>query len=54
MQEMSVQSLGLEDPLEDETATHLSILARKTLYPEELQSIGSQSDTATHAPYNLI
>ena len=39
---MSVQSLGLEDPLEEEMASHLSILTRKTLYPEELQFIGLQ------------
>ena len=40
-----VQSLGLEDPLEEEMATHSSILACGTLWTEEyggLQSIGSQ------------
>ena len=30
MQEMWVQSLGREDPLEKEMATHSSILARET------------------------
>ena len=35
MQEMSVQSLGLEDPLEKEMATHSSILAWGILWTEE-------------------
>ena len=35
MQEMSVQSLGLEDPLEKEMATHSSILAGKIPWMEE-------------------
>ena len=30
MQETWVQSLGQEDPLEEETATHSSILARES------------------------
>ena len=46
MQEMWVQSLSGEDPLERETATHsLNILAWRipwTEEPGELQSIGSQ------------
>ena len=45
MQEMRVQSLGWEGPLEKEMATHSSILAQETPWPEEsggLQSIGSQ------------
>ena len=45
MQEMHVQSLGGEDPLEEEMATHSSILARKIPWTEEsgeLQSMGSQ------------
>ena len=40
-----VQSLGQEDPLEKETATHSSILAREIPWTEEpgrLQSLGSQ------------
>ena len=43
MQEMSVQSLGWEDPLEKEMATHSSILAGRILWTEEpggLQSMG--------------
>ena len=48
MQETQVQSLGLEDPLEEEMATHSSILAWENPGIEEpgmLQSIGSQSQT---------
>ena len=45
MQEMQVQSLGWEDPLEKEMATHSSILTWKISWTEEpgrLQSMGSQ------------
>ena len=35
MKEMQVQSLGLEDTLEKEIATHSSILAWKILWTEE-------------------
>ena len=45
MQEMQVQSLGQEDALEEEMATHHSILAWKIPWTEEpgrLQSMGSQ------------
>ena len=45
MQETLVRSLGQEDPLEKEMATHSSVLARKILWTEEpggLQSVGSQ------------
>ena len=49
MQEMQVQPLGGEDPLEKGMATHSSILTWKipwTEEPDELQSMGSQeSDT---------
>ena len=44
-QETRVQSLGQEDPLEKEMATHSSILAWKipwTEKPSKLQSMGSQ------------
>ena len=44
MQETGVQSLGQEDPLEKEMATHSSILAWRipwTEEPGELQSLGS-------------
>ena len=42
-----VQSLGQEDPLEEEMATHSSILAWRIPWTEEpdgLQSMGSESD----------
>ena len=42
---MGVQSLGLEDPLEEGMATHSSILAWRVPWTEEpggLQSMGSQ------------
>ena len=45
MQEMWVRSLGREDPLEMEMATHSSILAWEILWTEEpggLRSMGSQ------------
>ena len=48
MQETWVQSLGWEDPLEKEMATHSRILAwriPRTEEPGELQSMGSQSQT---------
>ena len=46
MQEMQVQSLGWEDPLEKEMATHFNILAWKIPLmekPGRLQSMGSQT-----------
>ena len=45
MQETPVKSLGQEDPLENEVATHSSILAWRipqTEEPDRLQSMGSQ------------
>ena len=45
MRETQVQSLGQEDPLEKEMATHPSILAwiiPWTEEPDRLQSMGSQ------------
>ena len=45
MQEMQVRFLGQKDPLEEEMATHSSILAWKTPWMEELgrlQSMGLQ------------
>ena len=42
MQEIRVQSLGWEDPLEEEMATYSSILAGETPWAEELQSMGLQ------------
>ena len=57
MQETQVQSLSQEDPLEEETATHSSILDGKIPWIEEpggLQSMGSQRvrhDWATEHKY---
>ena len=48
LQEMQVQSLGQEDPLEEGIANHSSILAWRILWTEEsggLQSIGLQCRT---------
>ena len=45
MQDMWVQSLGLEDPLGEEMATHCSVLAWRIPWTEEpggLQSEGPQ------------
>ena len=45
MRETQVRSLGQEDPLEKEMATHSSIVAWKipwTEEPDRLQSMGSQ------------
>ena len=50
MQETWVQSLGQEDHLEKEMATHSSILARRIPWTEEpggLQSMGSQESDMT-------
>ena len=53
--ETHVQSLGREDPLEEEMATHFSILAWKIPWREEpvgLQSLGpKESDTTEVSKY---
>ena len=51
MQEMHVKSLGQEDPLEEEMATHSSILAWQISWTEKsgrLPSMGFQSQTQLH------
>ena len=57
MQETRVQSLGGEDPLEKEMASHSSILAwriPRTKEPGRLQSMGSQeSDTIERLHFTL-
>ena len=57
MQETWVRSLGWEDPVEKEMATHSSILAWEIPWTEEpdgLQSMGLQeSDTAAAAAKSL-
>ena len=53
MQEMWVQSLGGEDPLEREMATRFSILAWEIPWTEEpggLQSMGSLESDTTKQP----
>ena len=55
MQETQVQSLGREDPLEEEMAAHSSILAWEIPWTEEagrLQCMGMQSRAgrSTHKP----
>ena len=61
MQEMRLQSLGLEDPLEEEISAHTSILVWKiprTEKPGWLQAMGSQRvrhNLATqHSTHNHI
>ena len=53
MQETQVRSLGREDPLEKETATHSSVLAWKIPWTEDpggLQTTGmAQSDVTERA-----
>ena len=57
MQETWVQSLGQEDPLEQEMTTHSSILAWRISWTEEpsgLQSLGLQeSDTTEQLTHTL-
>ena len=45
MQEIQIQSLDWEDPLEEETATHSSILAWKISWTE---------DTHTHKAWSAV
>ena len=57
MQETLVQSLGQEDSLEKEMATHSSILAWKipwTVEPGGLQSMGSEGSDMTERLNHLI
>ena len=51
IQEIRVQSLGQEDPLEKQMANHSSILAWEIPWTEEpggLQSMGSQESDTTY------
>ena len=57
IQETWVRSLGWEDRLEKEMATHSNILARRIPWTEEpggLQSMGSQSQTRMSDLTNLM
>ena len=52
MKETRVQSLGWEDPLENEMATHFSILAWEIPWTgalSGLQSMGSQENQTGHS-----
>ena len=55
-----VQSLGWDDPLEREMATHSSILARKIPWTEESDRLHyspwshKESDTAERAHHTLV
>ena len=53
MQETWVQSLGREDPLEKETATHSSILAWKIPWREELRRLQSMGGKELHTTERL-
>ena len=48
MQETSVQSLGWEDPLEKEMATHSSILASRLAWTEEPGGLPLESQRVGH------
>ena len=48
-QETRVRSLGREDPLEEERATHSSILAWRILWTEEPGGLHSGSGQGTHS-----
>ena len=55
MKEMQVGSLGQQDPLEKEMATHPSVFALEIPWTEEpggLQSIGLQESHMTEQPNN--
>ena len=57
MQETWIRSLGQEDSLEKEMATHSSILAWRIPWTEEpggLQSMGSQRDTTERFHFHLV
>ena len=57
MKETQVRSLGQEDPLEEEMATHSSLLAWEVPQTEEpggLQSMGSQKRDNLAIPVELL
>ena len=57
MQEAPVSSLGQEDPLEEEMATHSTILAYKILWTEEpggLQSMGAEKSWTRLSTYHDV
>ena len=50
MQETQVQSLGREDPLEKELATHSSILAWRIPWTEEIGRLSCKESDTTELP----
>ena len=46
-QEMQIQSLGQEDPLEEDMATHSSFLARRIPWTEEPDGLQSMKQLRT-------
>ena len=54
MQEMQVQSIGWEDPLEKEMATHSSILAWKIPWIEERDRLQPTVHGLQRVGYNLV
>ena len=57
MRETCVQSLGWEDPLEKEMATHSSTIAWKIPWmekPDMLQSVGHSFSSKEHASFNFM
>ena len=53
MQETQVWSLGQEDPLEEEMATHSNILPGKTLWTEESGGLQPMGVTKSQAQLNM-
>ena len=58
MKESQVQSLGWEDPLEEEMATHSRILAWRIPWTEELCGLestgGKESDTTEQLHFHFL
>ena len=52
MQEMWIQSLGQEDPLEKEMATHSTILAWEIPWTEEPGGLQSMESQKSQTPLN--
>jgi len=53
-QETQVQSMGRENALEEEKATHSSILAGKISWTKELQRLQSDTTEYTHACTHIL
>ena len=54
IQETQVQSMGRENALEEEKATHSSILAGKISWTKELQRLQSDTSEHTHACTHIL